>query len=223
MSVYSANRSILTAVRRLLWCLLPLVAMTGACSDGGEGVNRVTDPNRLTYVEVPSEWHVYDFDELATLEGVGWLSEYRGLTLPVESASAFDGGPTADVSQVALALAEAQYPTGVSVVRRVPDAEREYLSRDVISQSVLPYKSFEQVEEITKEEFSFGKGVDGIRALISYQEPGVGVGVAYLIAVSDNGDGRVFGIYVGCNLDCFSANQSEIESVVDSWLVSTKA
>lgn len=182
----------------------------------------MTDPGRLTYLEVPNDWNQYDIQALSGVDGLAYFAEYRGLKLPIEWAEAFDSAPAAVASNAAISLATADFPMGASVIRRIPAAERDYVSRDVITQSILPYKSFDRPSEVTKEDFSFGSGVDGVRTLVSFQESGVGVGVAYLIAVTDRAEDRVFGVYVGCDRDCFEANQAEIERVVDSWLVSTK-
>ncbi len=202
--------------------LISALSGLSACGGTEEGVSRLTDPNRLTYVEIPDDWNVYEIQELSSVDGLGYLADYRGLTLPVESAHAFDSAPVALATNAGISLTTADFPVGASVIRRIPTAERDFVSRDVITQSILPYKGFDRVAEVVKEDFTFGPGVDGVRTLVSFEESGVGVGVAYLIAVTDAVDGRLFGVYVGCDRDCFEANQAEIERVVDSWLVSTK-
>ena len=120
-------------------------------------------------------------------------------------------------------VAEADYPIGAASVRQIGDLERDFLSRSMLTQSVVPYATMPNPEEITKEDFSFGNGFDGVRALVSFESAtGNDLGVAYMISVSDPDDRRIYSIAAGCNRDCFIANQDTITKVVDSWLVNKK-
>lgn len=198
------------------------LAMT-ACSSGGSDTNTITDDESLTRFDLPNDWHSYELAELSTLETLPFDAPYQGFSFPAITSIGFDGAPVEDVNQLGTGLAEANYPIGAASVRQVGDIERDFLSRAMLSQSVLPYRTMANPEEIQKEDFSFGSGFDGVRLLVSFQsETGNDLGVAYLISVSDPDDSRIYSIVAGCNRDCFIANQDTITKVVDSWLVNKK-
>ena len=207
---------------RAMLLLLAGLAMS-ACSDGGADTRTVTDEQRLNRFDVPADWHVYELSELSTLDQLPFDAPYQGFTFPAVASMGFDGAPVEDVSFLTTSLAEAEYPLGAASVRQVGDVEREFLSRAMLSQSVLPYRSLANAEELQKEDFSFGSGFDGVRVLVSFEnETGNDLGVAYMISVSDPDDTRIYSIVAGCNRECFIANQDTITKVVDSWLVNKK-
>lgn len=194
-----------------------------ACSGADADVRSVTDEESLHRFDLPNGWHIYELSELSTLEQLPFDAAYQGFSFPAITSIGFDGAPVEDVTQLGTGLAEADYPIGAASVRQVGDVERDFLSRAMLSQSVLPYQTMASPEEIQKEDFSFGSGFDGIRVLVSFQsETGNDLGVAYLISVSDPDDSRIFSIVAGCNRECFIANQDTITKVVDSWLVNKK-
>lgn len=207
-----------------VWILLALAGLSvAACGGSQSGLVTHTDPQHLSRFDAPEGWHVYDFAELSTLSDLPFDEPVQGFTFPAITSLGFDGAPVKDVSQLGLPLPEANYPIGASSVRQVGDRERDFLSRAILTQSVVPYFGLPNPQELEKEDFSFGDGFDGVRALVAFQsESGTEQGVAYLISVSDPGDSRIYSIVAGCNRECFVANQEQITKVVDSWLVNKK-
>ena len=199
--------------------------LLAACSDAeSDGVVTFTDDERLSRFEIPESWHVYELSELSELEDMPFDEQVQGFSFPAISSVGFDGGPVRDVSNVAADLAQADYPIGSMSVRQVGEVEKDLLSRAMLTQSVLPYYGLSNSEEITKEDFSFGNGFDGVRVLVAFQdEAATAQGVAYLISVSNEDDTRIYSMIAGCNRECFIANQDAIEGVVDSWLVNKRA
>lgn len=202
-----------------------LFLLLAACSNAGDGdVVTFTDEERLTKFEIPESWHVYELAELSSLEQLPFDEQVQGFTFPAISSVGFDGGPVRDVSNLTAALPQADYPIGAMSVRQVGEVEKDLLSRAMLTQSVLPYYNLSNSEEISKEDFSFGEGFDGVRVLVAFQdEAATGQGVAYLISVSNEDDTRIYSMIAGCNRECFIANQDTIEGVVDSWLVNKRA
>jgi hypothetical protein len=195
-----------------------------ACSSADEGVVTFTDDERLSRFELPESWHTYELAELSELEDIPFDEQVQGFEFPAITSVGFDGGPVRDVSNLERSLAEAEYPIGSMSVRQVGEVEKDLLSRAMLTQSVLPYYGLANSEEITKEDFSFGEGFDGVRVLVAFQdEAATGQGVAYLISVSNEDDTRIYSMIAGCNRECFIANQDTIEGVVDSWLVNKRA
>jgi hypothetical protein len=198
--------------------------MLAACAGSDEGVVTFTDDERLSRFELPESWHTYELAELSELEDIPFDEQVQGFEFPAITSVGFDGGPVRDVSNLERSLAEAEYPIGSMSVRQVGEVEKDLLSRAMLTQSVLPYYGLANSEEITKEDFSFGEGFDGVRVLVAFQdEAATGQGVAYLISVSNEDDTRIYSMIAGCNRECFIANQDTIEGVVDSWLVNKRA
>jgi hypothetical protein len=195
-----------------------------ACSGSNEGVVTFTDDERLSRFDLPENWHTYELAELSELEDIPFDEQVQGFSFPAISSVGFDGGPVRDVANLESSLADAEYPIGSMSVRQVGEVEKDLLSRAMLTQSVLPYYGLSNSEEITKEDFSFGNGFDGVRVLVAYQdEEATDQGVAYLISVSNEDDTRIYSMIAGCNRECFIANQETIEGVVDSWLVNKRA
>jgi hypothetical protein len=201
-----------------LFCLLV------ACSNADSGVVTFTDEEKLSKFEIPESWNTYALSELSSLEDLPFDEQVQGFTFPAISSVGFDGGPVRDVGNLSANLTDAEYPIGAMSVRQLGEAEKDLLSRAMLTQSVLPYYGLSNSEEITKEDFSFGNGFDGVRVLVAFQnEAATGQGVAYLISVSNEDDSRIYSMIAGCNRECFIANQETIEKVVDSWLVNKRA
>jgi hypothetical protein len=200
------------------------MVMLAACGGADSGVITMTDPERLGRFDLPESWNVYQLSELSDLEDLPFDESVQGHSFPPLSSIGFDGGPVRDVSNLTTSLPEAEYPIGAMSVRQVGEVEKDLLSRAMLSQSVLPYYGLANSQEITKEDFSFGAGFDGVRVLVAFQnEEATDQGVAYLISVSNSDDTRIYSMIAGCNRECFLANQETIEKVVDSWLVNKRA
>lgn len=209
--------------RRLLLGLSALAFLAAACGSEQADTMTYTDPGNLSLVNVPAEWNAYQLDELTTLESLPFNAPFQQFEFPPVASIAFDAAPARDISNVTASLAAANYPIGSMSVRTVGDVEREFLSRATLSQTVIPYYQYVDPTEHVKQDFSFGDGFDGVRVLVSFADgESSGVGVAYMISVTDPADQRMFSIVVGCNRDCFVQNQQLIEQVVDSWLVNKK-
>ncbi len=201
-----------------------LVLLLAACDGGSAAVVTHTDEQRLGRFQIPEQWHTYELSELSSLEDMPFDESVQGFTFPPVSGIAFDGDPVRDVEHLTKELPEAEYPIGVMTVRQIGEAEKDFLSRAVLTQSVLPYYNLANSQELTKEDFSFGGGFDGVRVLVSFEdEAGQNQGVAYLITVSNPDDTRMYSMIAGCSRQCFIDHQETIVGVVDSWLVNKRA
>jgi len=208
---------------RLMAVALTSSLFLAACSSASSDVRTVTDDQSLSRFDVPNEWNTYELSELSTLERLPFDSGYQNFTFPAISSIGFDGAPVSDVTQLTTSVADADYPIGAASIRQIGDIERDFLSRAMLTQSVIPYSTLPNPDEIQKEDFTFGNGWEGVRLLVSFEsDSGSDLGVAYLISVSDPDDRRMYSIVAGCNRDCFIANQETITKVVDSWLVNKK-
>jgi hypothetical protein len=208
--------------RLAAWAVVSALLLS-ACSGGDSGTRTITDDESLSRFDLPHDWHVYELDELSKLEQLPFDAGYQGFTFPAVTSIGFDGAPAQDVTRLNTSVADSDYPIGAASVRQVGDIERDFLSRAMLAQSVIPYVQLANPDELQKEDFSFGAGFDGVRLLVSFESAsGSDLGVAYLISVSDPDNRRIYSIVAGCNRDCFIANQDTITKVVDSWLVNKK-
>jgi len=197
--------------------------LLAGCGGTASDVRTVTDDESLSRFDLPEDWHTYELSELSTLERLPFDAGYQNFTFPAISSIGFDGAPVSDVSQLTTSVADSDYPIGAASVRQIGDIERDFLSRAMLTQSVIPYANLPNPDELQKEDFTFGNGWEGVRLLVSFEsDSGSDLGVAYLISVSDPDDRRMYSIVAGCNRDCFIANQETITKVVDSWLVNKK-
>jgi hypothetical protein len=211
--------------RRFSLLLAPVVLALVACGSGdGEETVSYTDPGNLSLVNLPSDWNLYEAQDLNGLDDMPFTEPYDGFDYPEVTSMAFDGAPARDVSNVTTPLFTSAYPIGAMSVRSVGDFEKLFLNRASLIQSVLPYFEFLDPQEHVREDFSFGDGYDGMRVLVSFaDESGAEVGVAYMISVTDPADNRMYSIVAGCSRQCYIDNQAQIERVVDSWLVNKRA
>ncbi len=194
-----------------------------ACGGSDSGLVTYTDPQSLSRFDVPPDWHLYELSELSTLADMPFDEPVQGFTFPAVTSVGFSGAPVRDVTALNDSLSDATYPIGSASVRSLGVREREFLSRAMLTQSVIPYFSLANPQELQKEDFTFGDGFDGVRLLVAFDdETGAEQGVAYLISVSNAEDDRIYSIVAGCKRDCFIAHQDEITKVVDSWLVNKK-
>jgi hypothetical protein len=209
----------------LLSSRIALLAIALAACGGPAAAGRITytDPDKRSLLSIPDDWHLYEPADLGDLQEAPFVEDYDGLTFPVETAVAFDGSPERSLENLAIDLVDAAFPLGLASVRTVGESERDFLSRAALTQSVVPYLALGQAQEVTKEDFSFGDGFEGVRVLVAFTDDGGrSVGVAYLISVTDPTDEHLYSVVAGCSRQCFIDHQSEIEEVVDSWLVNTR-
>jgi hypothetical protein len=208
---------------RLLALSFVAVMAVAACSSTDTGLVTYTDEDRLSRFDLPSDWNLYQFNEISGLSDLPFDEAVQGMSFPAVVSMGFDAAPVRDVESLAEPLTEADYPIGAAHVRSVGQSERDYLSRAVLTQSVVPYYGLANPQELQKEDFTFGDGFDGVRVLFAFEgSSGAEQGVAYMISVSDPLDNRIYSIVAGCKRECFIANQDEITKVVDSWLVNKK-
>ncbi len=198
--------------------------LTAACGNGSADVVTYTDTQRLGRFQIPEQWHTYELSELSALDDLPFDEAVQGFTFPSVSSIGFDGDPVRDVTHLSRDLPEAEYPIGLMSVRQIGQTEKDFLSRAVLTQSVLPYYNLANSQELEKEDFSFGGGFDGVRVLVAFEdEAGQSQGVAYLITVSNPDDTRMYSMVAGCSRECFITHQETIVGVVDSWLVNKRA
>ncbi len=209
--------------RHLRFLALALALAACAANTSADEITYV-DPGKLSIFSIPNNWNLYEFKDLSSFEQFPFTASVEGLAFPVISGAGFSAAPSRRPEDLGVPLAEADYPIGATAVRQVSADARERLSRFVLTQSVIPYRSFPDMYEFVSEDFSFGAGYDGVRRLVRYVDPDNpgSIAAVYMLAVTDPADQRMYSMVVGCSESCFSENQAAIERVVDSWIVNVK-
>lgn len=194
-----------------------------ACGRASASGDVYTDPERRFLIRLPDGWNLYLPEDLTGLESVPFVNSVQGLEFPPLSLVGFDAAPVKGAGNLSVPLVQADYPIGVATVRSIGPVQRDFVSRFVLTEAVVPYRSLPNSRELLKEDFSFGRGYDGVRVLVVFSdEVGREFGVAYLISVTDPADSRMYSVVAGCSRDCFIQYQDAIEQVVDSWMVNTR-
>lgn len=202
--------------------LVILGLVVSACGSQQDGVDSYSDDAHRMYFEVPKGWHIYESNELGSVE-----SQFAGpiytFVLPVAERVGIDGFPSVNANNLAERLSSAQFPIGEAVIRKVGPDLRDQVSRSLVREAGFPLSGFDQVTSYVQEDLNLGGGYLGQRVLASYEDPQGGpVGAVYLAAVSDAADEHIYSIAVGCSRSCVNENIEAIDKVVSSWLVNVR-
>ena len=220
MGVHRGGRSRLGL--RLAALGAALAVTVSACGSSNPDVVTYRDPDRHSLFELPTEWNLYEGDQL-TQVSIPFVIQGQDFQLPVISQMAFDGAPDSDPDNVGNSVSTSSFPIGAVTVREIGPDERDFMSRFLLAELVVPYHSQLGSEEILKQDFVFDNDFRGVQLAIAYTDSVTEAEAAvYLISVTDPNVTRMYSIAVGCSLDCFSTHQEDIVAVVDSYLVNTR-
>lgn len=208
--------------RGVVTLLVLFGVLASACATGTSDVITYRDPDDLSLFEIPNDWHLYERSELGEVGGVPFAASYAGIVVPVEGGVAFDGAPAASPNNFAVPFSTSPYPIGATAVRAISNEARDFISRSLLTQLVVPYDANEVVRELVKADLDFGKSFEGVEVIVVYTDEATAsdAGV-YLMSVTDPDVTRMYSMAVGCSLDCFQLHQDEISDVMNSWLVNT--
>ena len=207
---------------RLVALTLAAGLVAGACGGGDDNSLVYKDPDRLTLFEIPSSWHLFTQDELSSITEVPFVVQGQDFTLPVISRVGFAGSPNRDVASLALPVSTSDFPVGSAVVRSIGPSLRDLVSRYLLTEVVVPYRSAANSQEIIKSDLQFDDDWEGVQVVVQYTEQATAEDAAvFLASITDPEQSRLFSIAVGCSVDCFNTHIEQIRSIVDSWLVNT--
>lgn len=210
------------SIRTRMAVLLATIAVVSACSDGSsQGSTPIRDDARELFFELPSGWTVVPESEVAALGRTPFVAQ-TNFTLPVVSRVVFHGPGFAfgDAVQDTSLFGS---PVGSAVVRTIPEGSRDFISRYLLAELVVPYHSQPIATEHFKQDIVLADGYEGVQLLISYAETEEQEPAAVLFTVvTDPDDERMYSIAVGCSAECFNTFGEAIASIIDSWLVNTR-
>lgn len=207
---------------RLAVSVAVLGLVAAACSAGESALTTYQDPDQQSLFELPSNWNFYEGENLAGVT-VPFITQGTDFQLPVVSQVAFDGAPARDSANLTGSISLSQFPLGSATVREIGEGERDFISRFLLAELVVPYHSQLGSQELLKQDFAFDDDFRGVQVAVAYTDAVTEEDAAvYLISVTDPEVTKMYSIAVGCSLDCFDRNQDQILAVVDSYLVNTR-
>lgn len=211
--------------RPLRTVMLTLAAMAfavaGCAAEASSELTPIRDDNREVFFELPSGWTVVPDSQVQELGRTPFVAQTT-FTLPVTSRVVFHG-PGFSFGDAAQDTSRFASPVGSAVVRTIPAGSRDFISRYLLAELVVPYHSEPIATEHFKQDIEIADGYRGVQLLVSYADTEDQVPAAVLFTVvTDPDDRRMYSIAVGCSAECFNAYGEAITSIIDSWLVNTR-
>jgi hypothetical protein len=198
-----------------------LAFVAGCADDSSEGSTPIRDDSRALFFELPSGWTVVPESDVTALGRTPFVAQ-TSFTLPVVSRVVFHG-PGFAFGDAAQDTSLFGSPLGSAVVRTIPEGSRDFISRYLLAELVVPYHSEPIATEHFKQDIELGDGYNGVQLLISYADTEEQVPAAVLFTVvTDPDDRRMYSIAVGCSAECFNTHGDAITEIIDSWLVNTR-
>ncbi|MFP5376649.1 MAG: hypothetical protein ACLGIO_07710 [Acidimicrobiia bacterium] len=194
-----------------------LALALGAC--GAPRYHYVKSTSDRTFVRVPSDWTLYDEDELlaSSEESPESKEQFKELSWSV----AFDASPKPSLDHV---LSVADHPTGLVQVRRLLPGQRDTFSLSDLRSLLLSFDPLSaearlqgDVEVLESREVNRGH-LNGSELLLNLKTSD-GLVKWRQIALVDAALTRVHVLAISCDDECYAANEGEIDKVVDSWKV----
>ena len=214
---------LLSSRYRAIALILTLAMFAAACSTGSSDYVEYRDAENTSLFEIPRDWHLYERSELGEVGGIPFVTNFNGIAVPVESGVAFDGAPAEDPLNIGIPFASSPYPIGATSVRAITPDARDFISRSLLTQLVVPYDTNEVVRELVKVDKSFGQDFDGVEVIVVFNDEATASDAgAYVMSVTNPDVTQMYSIAVGCSLDCFQLHQDETADVMSSWLVNTR-
>ena len=205
-----------------LW-LVAIVVMVSAC--GVPQFTYVSNTNSGTYFKVPNGWHKVSDSALAkALQGGSsaaeptgvWSAGYDGSSSP--SASHLFGSVVAQPFAFALveplsssASAGMSYNELRDIFLPVTSA-----SRSNAAKSGFPLTGFHLLRDTV---ITSGQGVHGVRDTFDYTFPGGGTDTFDQVAFTNANDTEIYLLVLHCTATCYHKNQSQIDTVMNSFTV----
>lgn len=209
--------------RGIVAVVAALGLLLAACTTGTSSTQSITDAENLTRIDLPADWETYSNDALAGIPDTPFVVQLTGAEMPVVSRFAFDGAPIPGTQNLSVPVSQADFPVGSSVVRRISPEVRDYVSRFLLTEAVVPYHQASASDEVLKQDVDLGDDHKGVQLVVVYHDDTTDSDAAVLlISATDPDVTKMFQVAVGCSLECFEAHAPEITAIVDSWLVNTR-
>ncbi|MGH9152497.1 MAG: hypothetical protein ACRD03_08890 [Acidimicrobiales bacterium] len=192
----------------------------GAC--GAPRYHYLKSTSDRTFVRVPSDWTLYDEDDL--LESSEESPESKEQFKELSWSVAFDASPKPSLDHV---LSVADHPTGLVQVRRLLPGQRDTFSLSDLRSLLLSFDPFStearlqgDVEVLESREVNRSH-LNGSELLLNLKTSD-GLVKWRQVALVDAALTRVHVLAISCDDECYAANEGVIDEVVDSWKVTER-
>lgn len=197
------------------------VATLALSACGSPKYHYVKNTSDRTFMRVPSQWTLYDEDDL--LKQSEQSSESKDQFKRMSWSVAFDASPKPSPEHI---LSGSDHPTGLVQVRTLLPAERDAFSLSDLRSLLLPVDPLSDeaqlagdIEVLDTKDVKLDGGLHGSELLLNLKTADGEVVKWRQIAVVDSAVKKVHVLAVSCDADCYVANEKVIDKVVDSWKV----
>ena len=173
-----------------------------------------------TFMRVPRDWTLYDEDQLlqSSEESPESKEQFKRLSWSV----AFDASPKPSLDHI---LTVSDHPTGLAQVRTLLPGQRDTFSLSDLRSVLLRFDPLSneaqlngEVEVLDSRDVTRG-GLHGSELLLNLKTSDGALVKWRQIALVDSAVSKVHVLAVSCDAECYEANESVIDSIIDSWKV----
>ena len=198
-----------------------LAASIALAACGAPKYHYVKSTSNRTFMRVPSEWKLYDEDELlaASDDSAESKEQFKKLTWSV----AFDASPKPSLDHI---LSQTSHPSGLVQVRTLLPEQRDSFKLADLRSLLLPFDPLSEdaqtqgdVEVLDLKDVRRDGGLHGSELLLNLKSADGKLLKWRQIALIDAAVSKVHILAISCDDACYSANEGVIDTVVDSWKV----
>jgi hypothetical protein len=194
-----------------------IAVLISACA--GTGYNYVKDSGDKTYLKVPDSWKLFSHEQI--------LSKNKNLSKADKQSQLdsswqviFDADPKPALKH--FLAAASSHPAGMALVLQLSFNASDTLALKDLRNFFIDIDTASQNNTgnvLTYEPLTIDGGFHGIHLVATVTDS---KGRSFTFdqkAVLDQDTSKAYLVIVGCQSDCYQANQDKIENVVDSWTV----
>jgi hypothetical protein len=205
-------------VTTLIAAGLVALGLLAGCADSG--YHYVKSSGDRTYFKVPSEWTLFDEEDIIDRLGGNLTDAQREAELGQTWRVAFDADPKPTLRH--LGVSNARSPSGLAVVRNLTFDDADSLSLQALRNYFFDVDTAMQDntgEVVSYEELQLDGGFHGSHLVANLtMENGEVLTIDQTMLV-DQATTKLYALLVSCSDVCYEQHSGDIERVVDSWTV----
>ena len=192
---------------------------------GGSGFTYVGTSTDRAYFKVPSDWTKFNKQEILVATGLDQSPDSQS---KFHFLVGYYSDPSPAIDHVVKPDAQMRYPTVLAYVRKLGFLDHDTYSLEKIRNEVYPLDQLlqaHQAEVLSYRDITLAGGVHGSQIVYNLSggnftiAPGNLVFRVAQIGLLDPGTDLFYLFVLRCSADCYRANQSLIDEVVNSWIV----
>ena len=202
---------------RLALRALVLALITTACSTSG--FQYVSSAETNTVFKVPEKWTLFTEDDVFRFRPPEISPQQEAANRASQWVMAFDGASEPTLAH--LFNPTSTEPAGYAKVRVLSEQERAAYSLSSLRNEEFEIDKLarrQQIELLTDEEVSLESGVTGVHLIFNIRQGSDFITVNQT-ALKDAQTRVLYLFLIGCQADCYEANQELIGEVVSSWTI----